>query len=202
MTERRSASSSSEASRLLIAWGEGDASALDKLMPLVYGELRHLALRKMRSERPGHSLQASDLVNEAYLRLVQQQRAGWRHRSQFVAVAATIMRRILVDRARRHRYQKRGGAAVQISLDETLLVSPARPDELIALDDALQRLEQRDSRKAAVVELRYFGGLTAEEIAEHLGVSPITVKRDWAFAKAWLHRHLGHTPNPAGAARR
>jgi len=159
-------------------------------MSLVYRELRALARRQIRGERPGHSVQPSDLVNEAFLRLVHQQRAGWRHRSQFLAIAATIMRRILVDHARRRRYQKRGGAPVKISLGSVPLISPARPDELVALDDALQRLQRQDERKSAVVELRYFGGLTTDEIAEHLGVSAITVKRDWALAKAWLYREM------------
>lgn len=179
-----------KASRLLLAWNQGDAGALDELMSLVYRELRSLARRRMRAERPDHTMQATDLVNEAYLRLVQQQQAGWRHRSQFLAVAATIMRRILVDHARRRRYQKRGVEPLRISLADLPLVSPARPDELLALDEALQRLAQQDGRKSAVVELRYFGGLTTDEIAEHLGVSPITVKRDWALAKAWLYREM------------
>jgi len=144
----------------------------------------------MRAERRDHTMQPTDLVNEAYLRLVKQQQAGWRHRAQFLAVAATVMRRILVDHARRRRYQKRGAEPMRISLADLPLVSPARPDELVALDDALQRLAQQDGRKSAVVELRYFGGLTTDEIAEHLGVSAITVKRDWALAKAWLHREM------------
>jgi RNA polymerase sigma factor (TIGR02999 family) len=192
VSEPTSSQASGEASRLLLAWGAGDATALDRLMPIVYRELRYLARRKMRGERPGHSLQTADLVNEAYLRLVHQQNAGWRHRAQFFAVAATLMRRILVDRARRHRYQKRGGPAIHVTLDDEAIASPARPEELMALDAALQRLEQHDSRKSAVVELRYFGGLTTEEIAEHLGVAPITVKRDWSLAKAWLHREMAH----------
>ena len=161
-------------------------------MPLVYRELRYLARRKIRAEKPGHSLQATDLVNEAYLRLAHQQEAGWRHRAQFFAVAARVMRRILVDRARSHNYQKRGGLAVHVSIDDGAIVSPVRADELVMLDAALERLEQHDSRKAAVVELRYFGGLTTEEIADHLGVAPITVKRDWSLAKAWLYREMAH----------
>ena len=173
-----------------MAWGEGDSTALEHLIPLVYQELRYLARRHIRGERPGHSLQATDLVHEAFLRLIQQRDAGWQHRSQFLAVAATIMRRILVDRARRHRYQKRGGEAVRIPIDEVAIVSPARPDEIVALDDALTKLEQRDRRKSAVVELRYFGGLTTDEIAQHLDISPITVKRDWSLARAWLYQHM------------
>ena len=197
MSEPRSSSASGEASRLLLAWGAGDPTALDRLMPLVYRELRYLARRKMRAERPGHSLQATDVVNEAYLRLVHQQNAGWRHRAQFFAVAARLMRRILIDRARRRQYQKRGGPAVHVALDDAAIVSPARADELVALDAALQRLEQHDSRKSAVVELRYFGGLTTEEIAEHLGVAPITVKRDWSLAKAWLYREMDQAESSA-----
>jgi RNA polymerase sigma factor (TIGR02999 family) len=175
-----------------VAWGEGDSTALEHLIPLVYRELRDLARRRLRGERPGHSLQATDLVHEAFLRLIQQRDAGWQHRSQFLAVAATIMRRILVDRARRQRYQKRGGAAVHIPIDEVAIVSPAQPDEIVALDEALTKLEEFDRRKSAVVEMRYFGGLTTDEIAQHLDVSPITVKRDWSLARAWLHRHMSH----------
>ena len=164
--------------------------ALNKLIPHVYQELRRLARRQMRAERPGHTLQTTGLVNEAYLRLVQQRSVGWQHRSQFFAVAANIMRRILVDHARRHRYQKRGGGAVRIDLDDVAIVAPARSREIVALEEALQNLEQQDPRKSTVVELRYFGGMTIGEIAQHLGVSPITVKRDWAFAKVWLSRHM------------
>ena len=137
-------------------------------------------------------LQTTDLVNEAYLRLVDQRHVRWEHRSQFFAVAAGMMRRILVDHARRHRYQKRGGNAIRIDIDDVELMSPARPDEIVALDDALRRLKQYDERKSAVVELRYFGGLTVDEIAELLDVSPITVKRDWSMAKAWLYRKMSH----------
>ena len=182
--------SSDEVSRLLNAWSDGDMSALNKLIPHVYQELRRLARRQMRAERPGHTLQTTGLVNEAYLRLVQQRAVGWQHRAQFFAVAANIMRRILVDHARRHRYQKRGGGAVRIDLDEVAVASPARSREIVALEEALQNLEQQDPRKSTVVELRYFGGMMIAEIAQHLGVSPITVKRDWAFAKVWLSRHM------------
>lgn len=167
-------------------------------MPLVYSELRCLARRQMRRERAGHSLQTTDLVNEAYLRLVSQKRAQWQHRSQFFAVAASMMRRILVDHARRRRYQKRGGNATRIDIDEVAVMSPVRPDDLVALDDALQRLEEHDKRKSSVVELRYFGGLTVPEIAQVLGVSEITVKRDWSMAKAWLYRHMSHAREASG----
>ncbi|MET0166971.1 MAG: sigma-70 family RNA polymerase sigma factor [Vicinamibacterales bacterium] len=192
MSESRFSTPSDEASRLLLAWCAGDEDALGKLIPLVYKELRWLARRQMRGERAGHSLQTTDLVNEAYLRLVGQRHVRWEHRSQFFGVAAGMMRRILVDHARRYRYQKRGGNAIRIDMDDVALMSPARPDEIVALDDALRRLEQYDKRKSSVVELRYFGGLTVNEIAELLGVAPVTVKRDWSMAKAWLYRQMSH----------
>jgi RNA polymerase sigma factor (TIGR02999 family) len=192
VSESRSSTPSGDPSRLLLAWCAGDKSALSELIPLVYKELRWLARRQMRGERAGHSLQTTDLVNEAYLRLVDQRHARWEHRSQFFAVAAAMMRRILVDHARRHRYQKRGGNAIRIDMDDVALMSPAQPDDIVALDDALRRLEQYDKRKSSVVELRYFGGLTVNEIAELLGVAPITVKRDWSMAKAWLYRQMSH----------
>lgn len=192
MSESRSATPSGDPSQLLLAWCAGDESALTELIPLVYKELRWLARRQMRREQAGHSLQTTDLLNEAYLRLVDQRHARWEHRSQFFAVAAAMMRRILVDHARKHRYQKRGGNAIRVDMDEVALISPARPDEIVALDDALRRLEQYDKRKSSVVELRYFGGLTIDEIAGLLGVAPITVKRDWSMAKAWLYRQMSH----------
>lgn len=187
-----SAGSSPDAdvSELLKAWSAGDRDALERLMPLVYRELRLLARRHMRRERGGHSWQSSDLVNEAYLRLVQQRDPNWQHRGHFFAVAAHIMRRILVDHARNHRYQKRGGGAVRIPLEDVALVSSAPARDVIALDEAMQQLERHDRRKAQVVELKYFGGLTVDEIADHLAVSAITVKRDWAMAKAWLYRQM------------
>ena len=182
----------SDVSQLLEAWGGGDKTALERLMPLVYRELRYLARRQMRRERSNHSLQATELVNEAYLRLVQQRAAQWQHRAQFFAVAASIMRRILVDHARRSRYQKRGGGAVRMSLDDMDLASPAPAEQILALDGALEALEAFDQRKSQVVELRYFAGLSIEEIANLLSVSPVTVKRDWALAKTWLYRHMSH----------
>ena len=182
----------SDVSQLLEAWGAGDKTALERLMPLVYRELRYLARRQMRRERSNHSLQATELVNEAYLRLVQQRAAQWQHRAQFFAVAASIMRRILVDHARRSHYQKRGGGAVRMSLDEVDLVSAAPAEQIVALDGALEALEAVDPRKSQVVELRYFAGLSIEEIAHVLSVSPVTVKRDWALAKTWLYRHMSH----------
>ena len=185
--------SSPEASSLLIAWREGDDSALNELIPLVYRELRCLARRYMRGEHRGDSLQTTALINEAYLRLVNQREGRPEHRSQFLAVAATMMRRILVDHARKRRYRKRGGAALQVPIDDNGLISPARPEHILALDDALQLLERHDKRRSTVVELRFFGGLTVEETADVLGVSPITIKRDWAMAKAWLYREMSHT---------
>ena len=182
----------SDVSQLLEAWGGGDKTALQRLMPLVYRELRYLARRQMRRERSNHSLQATELVNEAYIRLVQQRAAQWQHRAQFFAVAASIMRRILVDHARRSRYQKRGGGAVRMSLDDVDLASPAPAEQILALDGALEALEAFDQRKSQVVELRYFAGLSIEEIANLLCVSPVTVKRDWALAKTWLYRHMSH----------
>jgi RNA polymerase sigma-70 factor (ECF subfamily) len=181
-----------DVSHLLVAWGEGDKSALERLMPLVYKELRDLARRQMRRERSDHSFQATELVNEAYLRLVKQRAAHWQHRAQFFSVAASIMRRILVDHARRYRYQKRGGGAVRMSLDDVALTSPTPAEQLLALDDALDALAACDGRKSQVVELRYFSGLSVEEIAGFLSVSPVTVKRDWAIAKTWLYRHMSH----------
>jgi RNA polymerase sigma-70 factor (ECF subfamily) len=187
--------SSDNVSQLLVAWGGGDSTALDRLIPLVYQELRYLARRHLRRERHDHTLQTTDLVNEAFLRLVKQREGQWQHRSQFFAVAASIMRRILVDHARKRGYQKRGGGAVRLPFDEVALVSPVRADEIIALDEALAKLDRHDKRKSQVVELRYFAGLSVDEIAEFLSVSPITVKRDWAMAKAWLYRQMSH-PEP------
>jgi RNA polymerase sigma-70 factor (ECF subfamily) len=180
---------SAAVTRLLVAWREGDREALDKLAPLVYHELRRLARRHMANERAGHTLQATALVNEAYLRLVEVTRVQWQDRAHFFAMAARQMRRILVDSARERRYQKRGGGAQKVTLDEQLLVGGPGPD-LVALDDALQALEKIDQRKSKVVEMRFFGGLSLEDTAAALGVSPDTVTRDWKLAKAWLMREL------------
>ena len=169
---------------------EGHHEALQALVPLVERELRRLARGCLRRERRNHTLQTTALVNEAYIRLANQRHTDWRNRAQFFGIAATLMRRILVDYARRRGYEKRGGEAVTIPLDEAAVLSPERGAELIALDEALQRLAAHDERKHRVVELRYFGGASSEEIAEILGVSAITVKRDWQVAKAWLHREL------------
>jgi RNA polymerase sigma factor (TIGR02999 family) len=175
---------------LLLAWSNGDQAALEKLTPLVYAELHRLAKRYMRRENPGHSLQTSALVNEAYLRLIEAHRVRWQNRSHFFAVSAQIMRRILVDFARARQNLKRGGGALQVSLDEGLVVSPERGADLLALDEALQRLGALNARHSQVVELRYFGGLNEEEIAEVLKVSPRTVRNDWSLARAWLYREL------------
>jgi len=182
-------SSSGEVSALLRAWSDGDPSALEKLTPVVYDELHRLARRYMRRERAGHSLQTTALVNEAYMRLVDYKRMQWQNRAHFFAVSAQLMRRILVERARRHNL-KRGGGVPHVSLDEVAVVAGDRPTDLVALDDAMNALAQIDARKAQVVEMRFFGGLNVEETAEVLGVSPVTVMRDWSFAKAWLYREL------------
>jgi len=182
--------SSKNITKLLLDWRNGDSEALDRLMPLVYEELRRMANHYMRNERRGHTLQTSALVNEAYLRLVDHENIDWQNRAHFFGVAAQAMRRILVDHARTRSYQKRGGAAQQVSLDEAATLSEERPGELIALDEALDELAKMDERKCRVVELRYFGGLSVEETAEALGVSIPTVVRDWNTAKVWLMREM------------
>jgi RNA polymerase sigma factor (TIGR02999 family) len=179
-----------EITRLLLAWNGGDETALDKLVPFVYQELRRLARRQMRRERPGHTLQPTALVNEAFLRLVDLQGVQWQNRAHFFALCARLMRRILVDLARSRRYAKRGGEAQAVSLDPALLASPAHSTDLVALDDAVNALSKVDDRKGQVVELRFFGGLTVEESAEVLKVSPETVRRDWRLAKVWLLREM------------
>jgi RNA polymerase sigma-70 factor, ECF subfamily len=178
-----------EVSGLLRAWGDGDRGALDKLTPIVYDELHRLARHYMRGERPGHSLQTSALVNEAYMRLVDYKGMKWQNRAHFFAVSSQLMRRILVEHARRHNL-KRGGGVQHVSLDETAIVGDDRPADLIALDDAMVELARLDPRKVQVVEMRFFGGLSVEETAEVLQVSPVTVMRDWSTAKAWLYREL------------
>ena len=175
---------------LLLAWNRGDPDALDALLPLVYEELRRLAAHYMKRERSGHTLQATALVNEAYLRLIEVRQVRWQNRAHFFAMAARLMRRILVDAARARGYQKRGGGASMISLDEALVVPTEPGDDLVALDDALTALAAVDSRKSQVVEMRFFGGLSLDETAEALHVSRDTVKRDWKMAKLWLLREL------------
>ena len=178
-----------DVSVLLRAWSDGDQGALAKLTPIVYQELHGLARRYMRRERPGHSLQTTALVNEAYMRLVDYKRMQWQNRAHFYAVSAQLMRRILVERARRHNL-KRGGGVQQVTLDETAVVSGGGATDIVALDDAMNALAKLDARKAQVVEMRFFGGLSVEESAEVLKVSAITVMRDWSTAKAWLYREL------------
>ena len=181
-----------EVSQLVLDWADGDQAALDRLMPLVYDELRRVAHHYMRREHPGHTLQTTALVDEAYLRLVDQTHTHWSSRAQFFAIASQLMRRILVDHARSHLYAKRGGGARKVALDEVAVLSPERGADLIALDDALKCLSSVDPRKSRIVELRYFGGLSVEETAKILGVSAITVKRDWLVAKAWLRREISN----------
>ena len=183
-------SATQDVTGLLLAWGRGDSSALQKLTPLVYRELHALAHRNMLRERPGHTLQTTALVHEAYLRLIDTQHVQWRDRTHFFAMSARLMRRILVDFARSRGYQKRGGGARPVSLDENVDVAHERSADLVALDDALAALAVVDPRKSRVVEMKFFGGLTAEEIAEVLEVSPDTVLRDWSLAKSWLLREL------------
>ena len=182
-----STSSQHEVTKLLIRLTEGDHAVLDALLPAVYDELRRLASGYLRRERVGHTLQPTALVHEAYLRLVDQTRVEWQNRAHFFGVAAQMMRRILVDPARAQQAGKRGGDAQKLSLDENIDVSAMRPSELVALDEALERLAELDPQKSRLVELRFFGGLSVEETAEVLGVSAPTVKRQWRMAKAWLY---------------
>jgi RNA polymerase sigma factor (TIGR02999 family) len=176
---------------LLNAWGGGDKAAFDRLVPVVYEELRQQASRYLRRERPGQTLQTTDLIHEAYIRLVDQKNEHWQNRSQFFGIAAQLMRRILVDHARARHRDKRGGGDIRISLNEDLAIAGSRDVNLIVLDEALSRLAEAYVQESKVVELRFFAGLGVEETAEALGVSPRTVKRAWRFAKAWLRREIG-----------
>lgn len=175
---------------LLVEWREGDKAALDRLIPLVYDQLRRIAHRYVQRERNGHTLQTSALVNEAYLRLAGQEKVLWQNRAHFFAVSAQVMRHILIDHARRRRYAKHGGEVRQISIKDASVMSMERAAELIALEEALDELAKFDQRKSYVVELRYFGGLNLEETAEVLNISLMTVRRDWRAAKAWLYRRM------------
>lgn len=175
---------------LLLAWGKGDRAAFERLVPLVHAELHRIASRYMRGERHGHSLQATALVNEAYLRLIDAQRVKWQDRTHFLSMAARLMRRVLVDHARSRGYRKRGGDAVRVTLVDDLVIPQQPGRDLVALDDALTALACVDARKSRIVELRFFGGLTVEETADVLKVSAETVMRDWKLAKAWLLREL------------
>jgi RNA polymerase sigma-70 factor (ECF subfamily) len=183
-------SAPAQITEILVRWTGGDHHALDALTPLVYKDLRRMASYLLRSERPGHTLQPTALVNEAYLKLAGQANFHWQNRTHFFAVASRVMRQILVDSARSHLRAKRGGGAVVLSLDEELIFAPERSADLVALDHALDLLAEVDARKAKVVEMRFFGGLGTDEIAEVLQVSPNTVMRDWNMAKAWLRREI------------
>lgn len=185
-----STSGLSKVSQLLAAWGKGDAAALASLAPLVHAELHRIASRHMRGERPGHVLQPTALINEAWLRLVNASERDWHNRAHFYGIAAHLMRQILIDHARAVQRDKRGGGAIAIPLDDSLALSDDHLPDLLILDDALKRLAERDIRKSRVFELRYFGGLSVEETADVLSVAPNTIIRDWAFARAWLSREL------------
>lgn len=182
-------SGNADATQMLRAWREGDKSAFDRLMPIVYRDLRRLARRHLLAERAGHTLQATALINEAYMRLVDYRRMQWQDRAHFLAVSAQLMRRILVEHARR-RNLKRGGGMRHVSLEQVPELGSVRTKDVIALDEALDELARMDPRKARVVELRYFGGLSVEETAEALSISTVTVMRDWSSAKAWLYREM------------
>ena len=190
LNDEQPAASPGQITERLIAWGDGDVAALDDVMRAVYHELRRMADRYLRMESPAHTLQPTALVHEAYLRLIDQSRVNWQNRAHFFGVAAQMMRRILVDHARTKQRGKRGGAAVKLSLDEDVALSSARAPDLVALDEALESLCVIDQRKSRVVELRFFGGLSVEETAEVLDVSPQTVLRDWKLAKAWLYQEI------------
>ena len=179
-----------EVTQLLVDWSHGDRAAFEKLIPLVYAELRYLAHRYMEGRRPNHTLQTTALVNEAYLRLADQSQPNFTNRSHFFAVAAKAMRQILVDYAKAQQRQKRGGGATKVELDEAALISPEQTKAILDVNEALDRLAMLDSRKAHIVELRYFGGLNQDEIAEVLKISTVTVRRDWVFARAWLYTEL------------
>jgi RNA polymerase sigma factor (TIGR02999 family) len=181
-----------QVTQLLVEWSNGDKAALDKLMPLIDQELRRLAHHYMRRERPGHTLQTTALVNEAYLRLINRKNVHWQNRAHFLAIAAQLMRTILVDHARSHAYAKRGGGTQTVALDEAVIVPQERAAEVVALDDALKNLEGIDPLQSRIVELRFFGGLTIEETAEVTQLSPATIKREWSTAKAWLYHQLSN----------
>lgn len=191
------ASTSGNVTQLLMEWRNGDRQALDALIPIVYDELRAIARRYMNRERSGHTLQTAALINEAWLRLVDKQDIAWQNRTHFFAISARIMRNLLVDHARARQMEKRGGGAVQVSLNEAIAGSgPEMTVDMLSLDEALTRLAEFDERKARIVELRFFGGLSADETAEALDLSEITIKREWLKAKAWLFRELGGTEPP------
>lgn len=183
-----------EITRLLIDWRNGEAAAFEQLVPIVYDELRRLARAFMRRQNPGHTLQTTALVNEAYIRLVDSDKVNWQSRTHFFAISAQLMRRILVDAARRRQSQKRGGDRVQITLDERIDIPLENETDMVALDEALKRLAEFSPRQCRIVELRYFGGLTEEQVAEVMEISARTVRRDWSLARAWLYRELTGSP--------
>ncbi|MGI9068859.1 MAG: sigma-70 family RNA polymerase sigma factor [Pyrinomonadaceae bacterium] len=187
-------SDSDNVTRLLLDWSNGNEQALEELLPLLYNELRQLAHNLLYRERPGHTLQTTALVHEAYLKLIDQRDARWQNRAHFFAIAAQAMRRILIDSARRHAAVKRGGAGAKISLDEAASISLSPNPNLLALDEALNALAEIDAQQTRIVELRYFGGLTIEETAEVMDLSPATIKREWSMARAWLHQALTNRP--------
>lgn len=196
MAESEVSEGDQEITRLLLAWREGEKSALDRLMPAVYEELKRLASAYMRRQRPGHSLQTVDLVNEAYMRLIDSSRVNWQDRNHFYAISSQIMRRLLVDSARKRNSQKRGGGRAQITLEDNLEIAADAGTDLVALDEAMKLLAELNPRQSRIIELRYFGGLTEEETAEVLGVSSRTIRRDWTVARAWLYRELTGAPAP------
>ncbi|HEU4389593.1 MAG TPA: sigma-70 family RNA polymerase sigma factor [Blastocatellia bacterium] len=179
--------------QMLKDWRSGDDAAFERLIPVVYDELRRQAATYLRRERPGHTLQATALIHEAYLRLINQENIDWQNRAHFYAIAARLMRQILVDHARKRKAGKRGGSDIKVSLEDAMVVSPGRSVDLVALDEALTGLAALDPQQSRVVELRYFSGLSVEETAEVLGISTRTVKRDWNVAKAWLRERIGET---------
>jgi RNA polymerase sigma factor (TIGR02999 family) len=176
--------------QLLIGWGKGDKEALDELLPIVYDELRQQAARYLRRERAGHTLQTTALIHEAYLRLVDQKNVKWQNRAHFFGIAAQLMRRILVDHARGKKRAKRGGSDIRVSLNEATAMAKTQDLDVLAIDEALNRLTEIDEQQGKIVELRFFSGMTVEETAEVLGISTATVKRDWSMARAWLHREI------------
>ena len=184
------AQTSQNVTQLLIGWSNGDREALDALLPVVYEELRKQAANYLRRERVGHTLQTTALIHEAYLKLVDQKNVHWQNRAHFFGIAAQLMRRILVDHARTKKRAKRGGSNIRVSFNEANVLSPSQNLDIVALDEALERLSEIDEQQSRIVELRFFSGLTVEETAAVLGISPATVKRDWSMAKAWLHREI------------
>lgn len=185
----------SEITKLLTNWSRGDEAALDRLVPLVYPELRRIAKRQMARENPGHTLQTSALINEAYLKLVDREKVDWQNRAHFFAVAAQVMRHILIDHARKYLYKKRGAGAQHVPFEEIMIIEEKRSAELVALDQALTFLAKLDRRRSQIVELKFFGGLSAEEIGQVMSISASTVQREWRAAKAWLHHTMARQRN-------